>query len=352
MLVSLVAVHRRAALVAALAADRRHRRADRATRSPPSPTARGARRMRSAPRSTAALAFALVGLGFVIANRAQPHQRRRRRADRDRRHRGHRRRASTAARASAAAACRSSCRCWPRPSPAPSGARSPGVLKAKAGTNEVISTLLLSFIAVWMLYGCVQSEALLRQPMTNSATLPESLRNSRRDQAAAAASPTLDMPLHLGLPLALVLAARRRRRPASARVFGLRLRAVGLNPVAARRAGMPIAPTIVGAMFARRRARRASPARFMLQGDQYCAEGAASRRATVSTASWSACSRAARSPACSPRRCCSASCARAASTWRWSPACRRALVLIDPGPDHRSRSRAARCGSKRKGGTR
>ena len=49
-----------------------------------------------------------------------------------------------------------------------------GVLKAKAGTNEVISTLLLSFVAVWMVYGAVQSESLLRQPMTNTATLPES----------------------------------------------------------------------------------------------------------------------------------------------------------------------------------
>ncbi len=50
-----------------------------------------------------------------------------------------------------------------------------GVLKVKAGTNEVISTLLLSFIAIWMVYWSVQSEALLRQPMTTSATLPESL---------------------------------------------------------------------------------------------------------------------------------------------------------------------------------
>jgi ABC-type uncharacterized transport system permease subunit len=48
-------------------------------------------------------------------------------------------------------------------------------LKIKAGTNEVISTLLLSFIAVWLLYWTVQSEHLLRKPMTNSATLPESL---------------------------------------------------------------------------------------------------------------------------------------------------------------------------------
>ena len=34
-----------------------------------------------------------------------------------------------------------------------------GVLKVKAGTNEVISTLLLSFIAIWMVYGAVQSRS-------------------------------------------------------------------------------------------------------------------------------------------------------------------------------------------------
>ena len=49
------------------------------------------------------------------------------------------------------------------------------VLKVKSGTNEVISTLLLSFIGVWLLYWCVQSPVLLRKPMTSSATLPESL---------------------------------------------------------------------------------------------------------------------------------------------------------------------------------
>ena len=48
-----------------------------------------------------------------------------------------------------------------------------GVLRVKAGTNEVIATLLLSFIAIWMVYGSVQSESLLRRPMTSAATLPE-----------------------------------------------------------------------------------------------------------------------------------------------------------------------------------
>ena len=50
-----------------------------------------------------------------------------------------------------------------------------GVLKVRFGTNEVISTLLLGFIALLMVYGSVQSTDLLRQPKTDSATLPESL---------------------------------------------------------------------------------------------------------------------------------------------------------------------------------
>ncbi|HEY6354635.1 MAG TPA: ABC transporter permease, partial [Burkholderiaceae bacterium] len=71
-----------------------------------------------------------------------------------------------------------------------------GVLKAKVGTNEVISTLLLSFIAVWMLYGSVQSEALLRQPMSNTATLPESLEIPDATKLPLL-SAQADTPLHI-----------------------------------------------------------------------------------------------------------------------------------------------------------
>jgi simple sugar transport system permease protein len=140
-----------------------------------------------------------------------------------------------------------------------------GVLKVKVGSNEVISTLLLSFIAVWMLYGSVQSTSLLRQPMTNSATLPESLEIPARTQVPALID-GLDMPLHLGaavlLVLALVVAVVLERS-----LFGLRLRAVGLNPPAARRAGMPIGATIVIAMFIAG-AFAGLAGGFMLQGEQ------------------------------------------------------------------------------------
>jgi simple sugar transport system permease protein len=142
----------------------------------------------------------------------------------------------------------------------------PGFLKARAGTNEVISTLLMSFIAVWFLYWCVQSEALLRQPMSNAATLPESLEipdAAKLPQLAADSG----AGLHIGLPVTIVLGIAVAILLLRTR-FGLYLRAVGLNALAARRAGMPITSTIVGAL-ALAGAFGGLAGALMLQGDQY-----------------------------------------------------------------------------------
>lgn len=140
-----------------------------------------------------------------------------------------------------------------------------GILKIKAGTNEVISTLLLSFIAVWMVYGAVQSESLLRQPMTNTATLPESLEipDATKLPLLAAGS---DTPLHVGLLIGLLLAGVV-AVALDKTVWGLRLRAIGLNSLAARRAGMRIAPSIVLVLFLAG-ALGGLAGSFMLQGDQ------------------------------------------------------------------------------------
>jgi general nucleoside transport system permease protein len=118
-----------------------------------------------------------------------------------------------------------------------------GVLKVKAGTNEVISSLLLSFIGVWLLYWCVQSAGLLRQPMTDTATLPETL-----EIADAAKLPILgDGPLNIGLIIigALAIAVG---LVLDRGVFGLKLRAVGLNELASRRAGISSGRMVITAM--------------------------------------------------------------------------------------------------------
>jgi simple sugar transport system permease protein len=142
----------------------------------------------------------------------------------------------------------------------------PGVLKARAGTNEVISTLMLSFIGIWLLYWSVQSENLLRQPMSNSGTLPESL-----EIPAATKLPFFfgdeSMPVNIGLPLAVLLGLAV-ALVLSRSLFGIHLRAVGLNPRASRQAGMPIARTIVLAMTAAGALGGLAGA-IMLQGDQY-----------------------------------------------------------------------------------
>lgn len=112
-----------------------------------------------------------------------------------------------------------------------------GVMKVRFGTNEVISTLLLGFVALLMVYWCVQSTTLLRQPQTSSSTLPESLPIPDATKLPGLTGDP-GSPLHIGVILCLLLAL------ATAIVlqrstFGLRLRAIGLNELAARRAGMP-----------------------------------------------------------------------------------------------------------------
>jgi ABC-type uncharacterized transport system permease subunit len=140
------------------------------------------------------------------------------------------------------------------------------VLKVKSGTNEVISTLLLSFIGVWLLYWCVQSPALLRKPMTSSATLPESLEIPEETQLPLLTG-DYSFPLHIGLPLTIVIAVVVAIL-LDKTVLGLRLRAVGLNPVASKRAGISYTRTVIFAL-ATAGALGGLAGALMLLGEQY-----------------------------------------------------------------------------------
>jgi general nucleoside transport system permease protein len=141
-----------------------------------------------------------------------------------------------------------------------------GILKIKAGTNEVISTLLLSFIAVWLLYWCVQSPQLLRKPMTSSATLPESLEIPEATKLPLLTG-DFSFPLHIGLPITIVIAIVAGIVLAKT-VFGLQLRAVGFNPVAASRAGISYARMVMVSL-ATAGALGGLAGGFMLLGEQY-----------------------------------------------------------------------------------
>lgn len=141
-----------------------------------------------------------------------------------------------------------------------------GFLKARVGTNEVISTLLLSFIAVWLLYWSVQSENLLRQPMTSSATLPESLSIPQTTQVPLLTG-SYATPVTWGLPLSFVIAVIA-AIILSRSLFGFNLRAIGLNQRAAARAGIDVGRGIVVAMFIAGALGGLAGA-LMLQGEQY-----------------------------------------------------------------------------------
>lgn len=109
-----------------------------------------------------------------------------------------------------------------------------GMMKAKLGTNEVISTLMLSFIALWILYAVTHSPEWLRQPMTSSTALPES-----PEIPVAMRLPTVmrGSPLHAGwlaVPLGVVLLWIALERS----TLGVLLRAVGFNERGARHFGI------------------------------------------------------------------------------------------------------------------
>ena len=141
-----------------------------------------------------------------------------------------------------------------------------GVLKARRGSNEVITTLLLTFVAMQMVYGSVQSVRLLRQPMTDSSTLPESL-----ELPAATQLPVLTkgsgLPLHVGVVIEVLAAVVVGVCLARAAV-GLRLRAVGQNQLASRRAGLPVEGLVIGALAASGALGGLAGA-IMVQGDQH-----------------------------------------------------------------------------------
>ncbi|MFD3745283.1 ABC transporter permease [Nocardia sp. NPDC058633] len=110
-------------------------------------------------------------------------------------------------------------------------------LRVRRGTSEIITTLLLNFVGLALVLLVVHEPALLRQPVTSSETLPQS-----EQLTAAAHLPLLGIersPATIALWIALVAAfgtALMVRHSA----LGTRLRAVGLNPDAAARLGLPV----------------------------------------------------------------------------------------------------------------
>jgi simple sugar transport system permease protein len=117
-----------------------------------------------------------------------------------------------------------------------------GLLKARTGAHEVITTIMLNYIAYYLIDYALRSDAFLRpgradpisKPVAESARLPEYEIG--------------DLTVHAGLFIAIAAAILVWWLLGRSTV-GFRMRAVGANPAAARYAGMSVGATYMLAMF-------------------------------------------------------------------------------------------------------
>ncbi len=150
----------------------------------------------------------------------------------------------------------------------PSWAGIAGLLKAVAGTNEVISTIMLNWIAIWVGVWCSTSAARCRTTTRPSVDVPVS-----NDVVEGAKLPVFWgdpqlQGLHIGIFIALAaLSSSGAAQPHDARLRGARGR---LQPGRGRRSGINVRPQLHprdGDLRRVRRARRrAGPARVAVPG--------------------------------------------------------------------------------------
>ena len=111
-----------------------------------------------------------------------------------------------------------------------------GLLKARLGVNEILSTVMLNQIAIQLMYYLLRGPMIDPEQVAQGTGYPQSEQLPEQVWLLRLAPPTR---LHLGIVIALALAAL---------VFiflwrttiGYRIRAVGLNPSASRYAGLDV----------------------------------------------------------------------------------------------------------------
>ena len=251
-----------------------------------------------------------------------------------------RRRVGRARRSPACRGCCTSCSRWSSPPLAGAvWAGIAGLLKAVVGAHEVISTIMLNWIAIWVGAYLFQ----LNGPLQNSDPTQQSVPVSS-DVAASAKLPVFWgdpelQGLHIGIFIAL----------AAAVVFwvllnrsttGYEVRAVGFNPEAARYGGISVVAQLHPGHGRVRRLRRAGgvggPPRLAVPHRHQRHPQISATSAWASSASPSPCSAATRPAARWWRRCCSAPCSpapRSATSTRRSssPSSPANLTLIIQG---------------------
>lgn len=120
----------------------------------------------------------------------------------------------------------------------------PGVLKARLGVNEILSTIMMNAIAIQLMNFLLRGPLLDPAQVAAGTNIPQSEALPQQVWLPRLIPRTL---FHAGFFVALGLAAvvafvlwRT--------ILGYRIRAVGLNPAAARYAGMPVAATTIASM--------------------------------------------------------------------------------------------------------
>jgi len=121
-----------------------------------------------------------------------------------------------------------------------------GVLKATAGANEVISTIMLNWIAIWLGVYLFQLGGPLQDPTQSSVPVSSTVAHSAKLPVfwGNPALQGLDVGIFIALVLAVVYWALVNRTR-----LGFEVRAVGFNPEAARYAGMGVGRNYIKVML-------------------------------------------------------------------------------------------------------
>jgi simple sugar transport system permease protein len=121
-----------------------------------------------------------------------------------------------------------------------------GVLKAVTGANEVISTIMLNWIAIWLGVYCFQLGGPLQNPSMLSTPVSSNVVAGAKLPVfwGSAALQGLDVGIFISLALAVVFALLIKRTR-----LGYEARTVGFNPEAARYAGINVGGTWIRVML-------------------------------------------------------------------------------------------------------
>ncbi|SDQ78360.1 ABC transporter permease [Microbacterium sp. cf332] len=119
-----------------------------------------------------------------------------------------------------------------------------GVLKARTGAHEVILTIMLNYVAFYFVTWMIRTPGLLQKPGTNQPITSETPASAQFPNLLGAGFPSLDWGFVVVIVATLVVWWVIERSS-----LGLRMRAVGENPHAARAAGIGVERIYVYAML-------------------------------------------------------------------------------------------------------